>query len=112
MASLSLTEKLSITGAFLAVVAVAVGTEDDPGVVVASPDMMRELRPAVPTDPPPVEDAPAPIVPSTSNQAATATDGPSIIGAEPENESESGDGEVDAELGRVPLDFSNGPPGT
>ena len=39
--SISLSEKLLVAGAFVALVAMAVGTEDDPGVIAAS-STMRE----------------------------------------------------------------------
>ncbi len=44
----SLTEKLAMTGAFLALVAMGVGTEAEPGVVVTQPAAVAELRPTEP----------------------------------------------------------------
>ena len=40
--SFSLSEKLLVAGAFVALVAMAVGTEDDPGVVAASASRIAE----------------------------------------------------------------------
>lgn len=42
----SLTEKLAVAGAFLALTAMAVGTEDDPGVVVTEATKVSVPQPA------------------------------------------------------------------
>lgn len=44
MAGFSLTEKLAVAGAFLALVALGVGTEDDPGMVVTGQDEIKALK--------------------------------------------------------------------
>lgn len=62
--SFSLAEKLAVAGAFLAVVALGVGTEEDPGVVVAQTEQIAAKAEAVQTARP----APAP------GPAATAAD--------------------------------------
>lgn len=47
MFGLSLVEKLAITGAFLALVALAVGTENDPGIVVTGTEgLARAEKPS------------------------------------------------------------------
>lgn len=113
MASFSLTEKLAVTGAFLAVVALVVGTEDDPGPVVTGQETVKELRPLAPASAPlvsppsqterevpaaPVPDEPPPAVASATPTAALPTD------------TAEDDDRFSPELGRVPLDFSKGPP--
>lgn len=113
-ASFSLTEKLAVTGAFLALVAMAVGTEEDPGVVVTGQETVTELRPAMPApapvpqapQPQPESEAPPPPPPLLTEPATpTAASGPAV-----ETEDEHEDGQFSTELGRVPRDFSKGPP--
>lgn len=48
MASFSLSEKLTVTGAFLVLVAMLVGTEDDPGVVVTGQAAIADARQTTP----------------------------------------------------------------
>ncbi|HEU4820418.1 MAG TPA: hypothetical protein VFS87_04600 [Qipengyuania sp.] len=106
-ASFSLTEKLAVTGAFLALVALAVGTEDDPGLVVTGQEAVTELRPAAP--PPAASPAPpASETPPSSPSLAEPATPPAAL--KPPTEVEDGAGQFDPELGRVPLDFSKGPP--
>lgn len=62
MASFSLTEKLAVTGAFLAVVAMVVGTEEEPGVLVTSKETVTALRTNPPPRPPAAPAAPAEVV--------------------------------------------------
>ena len=47
MSGYSLTQKLGVAGAFLVLVALAVGTEDDPGFVVAGSSELASRRPAL-----------------------------------------------------------------
>lgn len=106
-ASFSLTEKLAVTGAFLALVALAVGTEDDPGLVVTGQEAVTELRPAI--SPPAASPAPPAsetLSPSSPSLAEPVTPPAALKPPEVED----GAGQFDPELGRVPLDFSKGPP--
>ena len=127
--SFSLTEKLAVTGAFLALVAMVVGTEEDPGLVVAGQDAVKDMRstPAVPEPalpPPPPEAAsaappllnptpPQPLAPANPIAASAQAQQP----AEPPAASAEADtpadvpGQFSPKLGRVPRDFSKGPPG-
>jgi len=120
MASFSLTEKLAVTGAFLALVALAVGTEDDPGVVIAGQKAVVDMRPTVTTPAPeripaqleqePPEAAPSPTQKAT--QPVVVLPGQPIEpeGDEAKSGDEDDDGAFNPKLGRVPRDFSNGPP--
>lgn len=116
MAAFSLTEKLAVTGAFLAIVALVVGTEDDPGLVVTSQQSIVAQRPArsaaIPAADPvdastvpvaEVAEAPPPVVTASAPPKAASTAAPT--GTKPPKQ-------FDPKLGRVPLDFTNGPPGT
>lgn len=118
-ASFSLTEKLAVTGAFLALVAMVVGTEDDPGMVVTGQETVKDLRLAAP-DPQP-ETAPQPPTPPLTlasealpppappSESTRSTSGQGSATPQPGHD---GDKQFDPELGRAPLDFSNGPPGS
>lgn len=75
MAGFSLTEKLAVTGAFLALVAMAVGTENDPGIVVVGKDEIAKLRPVTP----PAAPAPAPV-----SEIANAVDPVEPVPTEPD----------------------------
>lgn len=54
MAAFSLTEKLAVTGAFLALVAMAVGTEQNPGIVIVGKDELARTRAGEAPSAPPV----------------------------------------------------------
>lgn len=111
--SFSLTEKLAVAGAFLALVAMAVGTEDDPGLVIAGPEQVKDLRVATPSrsaaprataEPgPPV---PAPPLPS-SDEADIPHATPMLLSR---NHPDALHPDFDPDLGRIPRDFSNSPP--
>jgi hypothetical protein len=116
MASFSLTEKLAVTGAFLAVVALLVGTEDDPGLVIDGQEAVKELRPAA-AAPAPLAQAAPPASASGATPAPAET--PPLDAAAPAPtapttpvEDQDDDKQFSPELGRVPLDFSKGPPAT
>lgn len=124
--SFSLTEKLAVTGAFLALVTMVVGTEDDPGLVVTGQDAVKEMRsaPAIPAaapSPSPLSAEPQPLVPSPPAQlappepvtAAAQTPQPIDIPAAATGSDTPADipGQFSPTLGRVPRDFSKGPPG-
>ncbi len=106
----SLTEKLAVTGAFLALVAMVVGTEDDPGVVVTGQEVAKELRPDAPL-PAPSAEVPQPVeTRSEIVEPQPALTEPGLI-PEPSPPTQSANPpEFNAELGRVPLDLSKGPP--
>lgn len=113
MAWFTLTEKLVITGAFLAIVALAVGTEDDPGLVVTGQETVKELRP-VAAPAPLAEAAPQSEVeaPQPSNADIPLPQAAVTTAPQPEVASDDDDDDqaFSPELGRVPLDFSKGPP--
>lgn len=69
----SLTEKLAVAGAFLAVVALGVGTEEDPGLVVEQTQEIAAKADAVQQQPPP---PPAPTPTATSTSEALPSDQP------------------------------------
>lgn len=115
--SFSLTEKLAVTGAFLAIVALAVGTEDDPGVVVTSKETVKELRPTAERAPdrPEIVEAEPDIRPVTNDVPPSPLpppSGPDAPTDEPTPAAADRDDQFSPELGRVPRDFSNGPPPT
>lgn len=114
----SLTEKLAVTGAFLALVAMVVGTEDDPGLVIAGQEAISDLRPAPPRPalPAPVasprlaSNPTASVPPSPSAPVNPTVDAPPLPETAPRGGGEDDDSQFSPELGRVPLDFSKGPP--
>lgn len=108
--SFSLTEQLAVTGAFLALVATAVGTEDDPGVVVTSKDTVKDLRLVQPiglaTPKMASELAPSGPLPSSEDAEGPVSAPPPLL----LNNPEASHPDYESELGRVPRDFTNGPP--
>lgn len=112
--SFSLVEKLAVTVAFCALVAMAVGTEDDPGVVAqtqqdmtaqsGSPILHNDPPLPIPAPPPPpVAElaAPPPLAPPVPTPAPVQTPAPQpTTSALPVP-----DGAFDPELGRVPIDM-------
>lgn len=121
--SFSLTEKLAATGAFLALVALAVGTEDDPGLVIAGQETVKDLRgtAAAPapaglpafkaTQPQPLPANEPPLhSPATPTPLPGPSQAPDASAAPVQTNVDDADGQFSPELGRVPLDFSNGPP--
>jgi len=81
--SLSLVEKLALTGAFLGLVAMAVGTDEDPGLVAESAEVLT----AKAKDHASTAAATTPVaVPSASSVA------PSVIEAPPARDSNEGAG--------------------
>lgn len=124
--SFSLTEKLAVTGAFLALVVLAVGTEDDPGLVIAGQETVKDLRvvgappapaPAPAAAPAPQAMQPQPVAEPALLSPATPTPSPGqsqalVTSATPsvQTSAQDADGQFSPELGRVPQDFSKGPP--
>lgn len=115
--SFSLTEKLAVAGAFLAIVAMAVGTEDDPGVVVTTKETVTELRPTA-TNAPDRQGVVAskpevrPVANDVPPSPVPPPPGPYAPPDEPTPAAADRDDQFSPELGRVPRDFSNGPPPT
>lgn len=112
--SFSLTGKLAATGAFLAFVVMAVGTEEEPGLVIAGKEAFVEMRPPVLTPPPAAavpQQALSVSVPSPVPPPVGHSEDPDA-GETPEGQLDAtgADGQVSPELGRVPLDLSKGPP--
>ena len=82
--SFSLTEKLAVTGAFLALVAMGIGTEDDPGVVVAGSQSVAHMQPAAaPVSPPPQVAAASPSPPFGSSRPFQSTAAQPVPAAAP-----------------------------
>ncbi len=108
--SFSLTEKLAVTGAFLALVAMAVGTEDDPGLVVTSQDTVKDLRVVRPAEPA-APQAANELAPSSPRPSSDDTEIPVAAPAPLSHDNRDAlHPDYDPELGRVPRDFTNGPP--
>lgn len=108
--SFSLTEKLAVTGAFLALVAMAVGTEDDPGLVATSQDSVKDLRivrPAGSAAPPTVAELAPPSPLPAMEQVQIPVAAPAPL---PHDNRDTSHPDYDPDLGRVPRDFTNGPP--
>lgn len=97
--SFSLTEKLAVAGAFLAVVALGVGTEDDPGVVVEQTEQIAAKAEAAQSSAPPP--APSPTPTSTSTSEALPPDKPSIY----KGELDPPDEDENAPLNRPEIDM-------
>lgn len=121
--SFSLTQKLAVTGAFLALVALMVGTEDEPGLVVTGQETVKELRAAAPSPVPPVAVAPPPVPAPPPVSAVTPLPLSTPTPAQPQTQpagtampaapdtAKDVPGQFSPALGRVPRDFSKGPPG-
>lgn len=90
--SFSLVEKLALTGAFLGIVAMAVGTDEDPGLVAEQAEVLaarakeRAHEPLPAREAPPAEAGPAPATPDTP-PAADVNEGSAVTAASPDTQS-------------------------
>ncbi len=97
--SFSLIEKLAVAGAFLAVVALGVGTEDDPGVVVEQTEQIASRAETAQAAPPPPAASPTPTATSTSEALPPET--PAIY----QGELDEPEADADAPLNRPEIDM-------